>query len=120
MKQIAQALQDKLPRELRDDIYGFLWAPTLDKTKRALFDTSSSIASNLACPSITLPPFALPEFTGRSTADEALAYLYRKTFSEPQKHLRIRSVGTYLATDPLSRGFSPLSWIKFLHVQWDI
>jgi hypothetical protein len=57
---------------------------------------------------------------GPIAADEALAYLYRETFAEPHTHVPIENDGTFLAADVLGRGFSPLSWLKFLYVKWDL
>jgi hypothetical protein len=122
MRHITWALPDKLPRELRDYIYALLWEPTLDESKSDLNFANFRFAQDLNSPGFELPVFALPEYTSRVVADEALSHLYRETFQKrPEYPLRVNSavICRYLAGDIFGRGFRPLIWVREVYIEWD-
>jgi len=118
MKKLGQAVQDKLPRELRNYIYGFLCEPTLKCAKRELSVALCEVEVGKQ-DWLELPPFALPRYMGPSTADEALAYLYQEAFLEPHARIPLQNVCEFLTADPLGRGFSVLSWTKPICIRWE-
>lgn len=88
IRPIAEAMHEKLPRELRNFVYSYLWGLALSGKARWLYQEIKVYRGQNADNDLNtqIPPFALPDYTGKPVADEALSCLYRATFQQRQRY----------------------------------
>jgi hypothetical protein len=118
-RHVADAMLAKLPRELRDCVYGYLWGQDLGVAKdlllrRAMVPSSDGNPQDI----VKLVCLGDPVYLGEIVVGEVLSYLYRSCFMPYKGPLALRSVGHFLKSDPYQRNLTPLLFINTLNMRW--
>ncbi|KAH7409880.1 hypothetical protein DE146DRAFT_732752 [Phaeosphaeria sp. MPI-PUGE-AT-0046c] len=120
----AESMQTKLPRELRDMIYGYvidysinhdLWSSTITYITGGEINCGVAGLSNL-CDANSLPPILCPGYVGSAIEVEAVHALY----SALRGHLTLGASAEYLhnvlSGDPFCAGFAPKEVVRSLNI----
>ncbi|KAH7095490.1 hypothetical protein FB567DRAFT_512702 [Paraphoma chrysanthemicola] len=121
-RKFAKAIQSTLPQELREKIYGHLWHEAgirRDLRHFLLLGIASGKKYPLdELPHFPLPHFAQPEYMGAAMADEILAHIYKHLFARLSQRVTMEDLADVLTSDPFSRGFRTIDWIRSLKIKW--
>jgi hypothetical protein len=116
---VTDALLTRLPRHLREYVYGYFWEQDLD------IATDRLSRRAMAHPTAYLPRDYLvnawlmdPIYLGEIVTDEVLSYLYRMCFTSYSEPIRFASVHHFLSSDAYQRNLTPTHFIKTLNIRW--
>jgi hypothetical protein len=117
---VADALLTRLPRHLREYIYGYFWEQDLDVSKDRLLRRA------MARPTDYLPRHYLMNtwltdsvYLGEIVTDEILSHLYRMCFTSYEEPIIFASAHDFLSSDVYQRNLTPTLFIQTLNLRWN-
>lgn len=116
-KNFTSAFVLALPRELRDQVYSYLWddEDIIRQTKRSVRE----YAWSYRMPEFCAPPYVQPDHVGRVVAEELALSIYKRAFG-PKLHVTVSAghIHKFLAANPLRSSLKPADCIKALDIEW--
>lgn len=123
-RQFAEEMQRRLPVELRNMIYGYIW----EKSMIARFPDLDSVVGGSRCvddgrrPTLSLPHFVDPEFVGLATAREIVRSLYDAIHFTGRTIIvrRPEQIKTAVTKDGFCVGLDPSVHLRSITVHIDV
>lgn len=116
-KNFTTAFLSALPRELRDQVYSYLWddEDIIRQTKRSVRE----YAWSYRMPEFCAPPYVQPDHVGQLVAEELAISIYKRAFGT-KLHVTVSAghIHKFLAANPLKSSLRPIDCIRALTIEW--
>jgi hypothetical protein len=116
---LTQTLVAKLPREIRDIVYGHLWTDDFDRMRLALQRHAYGLLKwrdeDVLAPA---PNFVTTPYGNDTATTEILSYLYEASYRVGEHTVRLNNLRHFFTADPFRRGITPTQFVRKVHVIW--